>query len=276
MMIIEETQSDSTCRHQHIKDQLRNLHLTDFPSENVCLFNQYCITLFCKLENADALDDDHLLHFLEAFTKCSTESFCVSFITQCRDLELFFVLSMENQPQLANLSLESSSSLTLCGWMMLYCSTTLFPKVVIGMPPSLPSKTRIEMCLLSPITRHICFFPLFLLFNSTPSLVTTVVTKTTCLVSVPSQKIIRPTVLPIGNLVTTAVMVVVVVDIQGTPAKAVGPLPTTIAFGLSGKPNLLLLASRKSVILTVLRHILTMVFLAITCLVTQTSQKGIM
>ena len=89
MLIIEETQSDSTRRHQCVKDQLRNLRLTAFPAENVRLFNQKCVTLFRELENADALDDDLLLCLLEAYTKCATETFRVSFITQCRDLELY-------------------------------------------------------------------------------------------------------------------------------------------------------------------------------------------
>ena len=89
MYIVDETQSDSARRHQRIRDLIRGLRLTDFPGENVRLFNQKCLSMFRELDNANALDDDLLLRLLEAYTKSATETFRVTFITQRRDLETY-------------------------------------------------------------------------------------------------------------------------------------------------------------------------------------------
>ena len=89
MYIVDETQLDSACCHQRIRDLICGLRLTDFPGENVRLFNQKCLSKFHELDNADALDDDLLLRLLEAYTKSATETFRVTFITQRRDLETY-------------------------------------------------------------------------------------------------------------------------------------------------------------------------------------------
>ena len=89
MYIVDKTQSDSARRHQRIRDLICGLHLTDFPGENVRFFNQKCLSMFCELDNADALDNNLLLHLLEAYTKSATETFRVTFITQRRDLDAY-------------------------------------------------------------------------------------------------------------------------------------------------------------------------------------------
>ena len=89
MMIIDEIQSNSVCRYQLLCEKLRTLCFPDFLAENICLFNQKCLTFFKESENADVMDDNLLLHLLDAYTKSTTEIFCVSFITQRHDLDLF-------------------------------------------------------------------------------------------------------------------------------------------------------------------------------------------
>ena len=75
--------------HQCISNLIRGLHLTDFPGENVRLFNQKCLSMFCELDNANALYNNLLLRLLEAYTKSATETFRVMFITQRRNLEAY-------------------------------------------------------------------------------------------------------------------------------------------------------------------------------------------
>ena len=48
-----------------------------------------CLSMFCELDNANALDDNLLLHLLEAYTKSATEMFRVMFITQRCNLEAY-------------------------------------------------------------------------------------------------------------------------------------------------------------------------------------------
>ena len=73
MYIVDKTQSDSACCHQRIRDLIHGLCLTNFPSENVRLFNQKCLLMFCELDNANALDNNLLLCLLEAYTKSATK-----------------------------------------------------------------------------------------------------------------------------------------------------------------------------------------------------------
>ena len=89
MYIVDKTQSDSAQCHQQIWDLICGLHLTDFPGENVRLFNQKCLSMFCELDNANAMDDNLLLHLLEAYTKSATETFRVTFITQHCNLKTY-------------------------------------------------------------------------------------------------------------------------------------------------------------------------------------------
>jgi len=89
MAIVDEVQSDTTRRHQRIKEDLRKLRLSSYGNENVKLFMQDAIEMFRELDNANVLEDDLLLTLLEAFTKASTETFRVTFITQRADLESF-------------------------------------------------------------------------------------------------------------------------------------------------------------------------------------------
>ena len=95
------------------------------------------------------------------------------------------------------------------------------------------------------------FHPLPLSQN-VPSLATTVEVKCTCPMSAPSPKNLSPLFLQLRNLLIVEVVVIVDVVVLAIQPKVVALCLATVVFGLIGKPNLHLLASRKSVILTVL------------------------